>query len=211
MALREKTKILVTGFEPFGGDSFNPSSEAVRRLDDTEQYRLLKVTLPVTWQETVPTLFRAWDSFSPDAVLMTGLAGGSDRIRVERVGINLCGASRDNDGRYPDGSSDNAVEKIISSHGADAYFATYDDKGILAALRGAGIPAAFSFSAGTYLCNHILYSALEKNKMEAGKVSIGFLHLPYAEGMKPDVPALPMDTLVEALKLALAHMIKEET
>lgn len=199
-------KILVTGFEPFGNDTFNPSSAAVQRLEDKNGYHLKKLTLPVTWQGAFSMLSDAWDEFAPDAVLMVGLAGGSDKIRVERLGMNLRLPAKDNLGRYPNGSETDAAEMKISADGADAYFATYDNSKILSSLRGAGIPAAYSFSAGAYLCNNILYSALEKNKREAGDVKIGFLHVPYAEGQRAGVPSLPLDTIILALELALSNI-----
>ena len=199
-------KILVTGFEPFGTDSLNPSGEAVLKLSDTDEYTLIKRILPVTWNGAFDALKKAWEETQPDGVLMVGLAGGADRIRVERVAINLCGALKDNDGLYPTGVSDVPSERAITENGENAYFATYNEKMILQALREAGIPAAYSYSAGTYICNYILYSSLLKMKNDRKDMKIGFIHIPYMEGQRENAPYLPMRTTVKALELALSHM-----
>ena len=199
-------KILITGFEPFGTDSRNPSGEAVSLLCDTADYKLYKLTLPVTWQGAFRALSTAWDEIDPDGVLMVGLAGGADRIRIERVGINLCGAIKDNDGLYPNGKSDIPAEAPIAIGGENAYFSTYNEKEILRVLREKGIPAAYSYSAGTYICNYILYSSLAKAETEEKDKKIGFIHIPYVEGQRENVPSLPMETITAALELTLSHM-----
>ncbi len=199
-------KILVTGFEPFGADSVNPSGEAVLKLTDKNEYTLFKMILPVTWDGAFDTLSKAWDEIQPDGVLMVGLAGGSDRIRIERVGINLCGATKDNLGLYPNGTSDIPAERAVSESGENAYFSTYNVKAILQALKEREIPAAYSYSAGTYICNNILYSSLEKMIKEKKDMKIGFIHVPCAHGQRENTPSLPMETIVAALELTLSHM-----
>lgn len=199
-------KILITGFEPFGTDSRNPSGEAVSLLGDSADYKLYKLTLPVTWQGAFAALSAAWEEIDPDGVLMVGLAGGADRIRIERVGINLCGAIKDNDGLYPNGSSDSPAEIPVSKGGENAYFATYNEKKILSALKEKGIPAAYSYSAGTYICNYILYSSLEKMKKDRTDKKIGFIHIPCVDGQRENAPSLPMNTITAALELTLSQM-----
>lgn len=199
-------KILVTGFEPFGADGVNPSGEAVLKLTDKNDYTLLKKILPVTWDGAFAALSLAWQEFHPDAVLMVGLAGGADRVRVERVGINLCGATKDNQGLYPNGTSDIPGERAVLEGGENAYFSTYNEKAILAALKEHHIPAAYSYSAGTYICNNILYLSLAKMVKEKKDMKIGFIHVPYAHGQRENVPSLPMETIVAALELTLSHM-----
>lgn len=199
-------KVLLTGFEPFGADTCNPSSEAVRKLPDSDGKEIKKLILPVTWSGALDRILSVWEDFKPDAVLMTGLAGGSDRIRIERVGINLCGAIKDNLGKYPNGTECQALEQKIAHDGPDAYFTTYNNKGIHQALKEAGIPAGESFCAGTYLCNYVLYSVLHKISREKKNVKAGFLHVPYAEEQRENAPFMPLDTIVSALELALSHM-----
>ena len=130
-----KKKILVTGFEPFGGDTKNPSGDAVRALPFSEEYEMRKLILPVSWSRAFPEIEKVWDEWKPDAVLMVGLAAGASAIRIERVGINLCGATKDIDGVYADGSPDSEAERTILTGTADAYFSTYDEKNILNALK----------------------------------------------------------------------------
>lgn len=199
-------KILVTGFEPFGKDEYNPSSAAVQMLTDTNRYQLKKLILPVVWHRAFEVLSSAWDEWRPDAVLMCGQAGGSDKIRIERVGINLCAPTKDNLGLYANGRDDTASELPILSEGENAYFSTYHAEAMLSALREAKIPSTYSFSAGTYLCNYILYSALAKNRREMSDLKIGFVHVPYADGQRKNVPSLPIDTIATALELALSNM-----
>ncbi len=199
-------KILITGFEPFGDDNRNPSGEAVRALTVSEEYEVRKLILPVTWKTAFPKIREVWDEWHPDAVLMVGLAAGAKTLRIERVGINLCGATKDNDGLYADGSADSAAEAPVVEGAAHGYFATYPEKAILDALTAAEIPAKYSYSAGAYICNYLLFSSLEKRHREGTDTRIGFIHLPYAEGQREDVPAMPLETMVRGLEIVVAHM-----
>lgn len=200
-------KILVTGFEPFGGDLRNPSGEAVTALAQTQSYEMKKLILPVAWQRAFSEIEKVWDEWQPDALLMVGLAGGSSAVRVERVGINLCGAIKDIDGLYANGSADRAEEQPVIEDEREAFFATYSAEKILNALRAAEIPSKYSFSAGTYICNELLYSALAKRKRESRDMQIGFIHLPYADGQKEGVPSMPFESMVKALEIVLSTLI----
>ncbi len=199
-------KILVTGFEPFGGDTRNPSGESVRALNAPENMEIRKLILPVSWKNAFPEIEKVWDEWKPDAVLMVGLAAGSAAIRVERIGVNLCGEIADIDGLYPGGSAQPSGEYPVIDSEREAFFATYDHADILSALKKAEIPAKYSFSAGTYICNYLLYSSLAKANRENADVKIGFIHLPYAEGQKEGVPSMPFDQMVRALEIALSEI-----
>ena len=199
-------KILVTGFEPFGGDARNPSGEAVRLLRTDETTEIRKLVLPVSWKRAFAEIERAWDDWKPDALLMVGLAAGSAMIRIERVGINLCGETADMDGLYANGSGQSPQECPIIRNGNEAFFATYHHDAILHALKCANIPVKYSFSAGTYICNYLLYSALSKRKRENSDMRIGFIHLPYADGQKEGAPSLPLETMTNALEIALSQI-----
>lgn len=196
-------KVLVTCFEPFGGGEVNASLEAVRALAAPDGTELFKVTLPVEWKTSAEKLFAAWDAFSPDAVLMTGLAAGSDRIRVERVAVNICGAIKDNRGLYPSGSTTEACEAPVREGAPTAYFPTCDHAAILAAMRKENVPAAQSFSAGTYICNFVFYSAMDRIAREKSAVRAEFIHLPSLTG-EGRSPSLPLDVSVKALAAAVA-------
>ena len=200
-------KILITGFEPFGGDLRNPSGESVLELAQPEGVEIRKLILPVSWMRAFPEIERVWNEWQPDALLMVGLAGGSSAIRVERIGINLCGAIKDIDGLYANGSSEVAEERPVIEGEREAFFSTYPAARILNALQKAEIPAKYSFSAGTYICNELLFSALAKGNRESKEMPIGFIHVPYADGQKEGVPSMPFTRMVTALEIALSELI----
>ena len=196
-------KVLLTGFEPFGGRELNPSYEAVKRAV-CDGYDVKKVCLPVTWDGAPKMLFEEIDAFDPDAVIMCGLALGSDAVRVERLGINLCGAIADNNGKYPSG--DVPSERKISDGGADAYFSTFNYEKILKALKENNIPSTYSFSAGPYICNLALYSALMKNASSGAGRKMGFIHLPYVREFDgADAKSITLDTAVKAVETAVLN------
>lgn len=173
-------KVLLTSFEPFGGEKINPSQEAVMSAGSPDGIELIKAVLPVEWGSSAEKLICEWEKARPDAVLMTGLAGGSDKIRIERVAINLCGAIKDGKNRYPSGG-DLPCEASIDADLPDAFFSTFDFTSILDGLKTENIPATYSFSAGTYICNYVLFTALAKNYKEKTNLPIGFIHVPYSE------------------------------
>ena len=173
-------RVLLTCFEPFGGESVNPSYDAVMSLSAPDGIELIKAALPVEWGASAEKLLSVWEEVSPDAVIMTGLAGGSDKIRIERVGINLCGALKDNKGLYPSGDTEPA-ERRIDETMPDAFFSTFDYSSVLDALRKENIPAAYSFSAGTYICNYVLFTALSKIHKDKKLIPVGFIHVPVSE------------------------------
>ena len=199
-------KILITGFEPFGGDLRNPSGESVLALAPPENAEIRKLVLPVSWQRAFPEIEKLWDSWKPDALLMVGLAAGSSAIRIERLGVNLCGETADIDGLYANGTAQHPAEQPIIDGEREAFFATYDHAGILEALKKAEIPAKYSFSAGTYICNYLLYSSLAKRHRENSDMKIGFIHLPYADGQKEGFPSMPLEKMTRALEIALSEI-----
>jgi len=198
-------KVLLTGFEPFGAKKYNPSYEAVLGVCDIDGFEIKKLRLPVTWGSAPKILLQAIEEFDPDAVIMCGLASGRREISVERVGVNICGAIKDNDGNYPCGG-ESPCEKAISQNGADAYFSTFNHRKILEEMKKENIPAGYSFSAGTYICNLVLYTALEKERQDGRKRSIGFIHVPDAVEFEPDsMSAIPLETATRALRIAVIN------
>ena len=186
-------RILMTGFEPFGGQKINPSWQAVQGVTAPEGVELIKRELPVRWYDTSAAVKALIEELHPDAILLTGQAGGAERIRVERVGLNLRDA----------GAADNAgvvVRDTPVFEGAPtAYFSTFAYRDILAALTGAGLPAAYSFSAGAYLCNEALYTALHL----LPEAKCGFIHLPFLPEQSEKHFTLPPDKQILALQLVL--------
>jgi pyroglutamyl-peptidase len=148
-------KILVTGFQPFGGETMNPAWEAVRRLPDTiAGASVTKVEIPVVFGKGPEAVDKAIDEVQPDLVLCVGQAGGRAKITPEFVGINYA------DARIPDNDGNQPVAERIAADGPDAYFATLPVKAMVQAMAEAGIPAEVSYTAGTYVCNDVMYSLL---------------------------------------------------
>lgn len=186
-------RILMTGFEPFGGQKINPSWQAVQGVTAPEGVELLKRELPVRWCETGEAVESYIGELAPDVILLTGQAGGTERIRVERVGLNLM------DSGSPDNAGVIVRDTPIFDNAPAAYFSTFAYKEILAALTGAGLPAAYSFSAGTYLCNEALYTALHL----LPDVPCGFIHLPFLPEQSEKHFTLPLEKQILALQLVL--------
>jgi pyroglutamyl-peptidase len=183
------TRVLVTGFEPFGGDDVNPSWEAVSRLT-VPQVQIRQ--LPCVYGAALEVLWAAVEELDPEVVVCVGLAGGRARVELERVGVNLDDAPMaDNAGGYP-------VDRPIVPGGPAAYFATIPTRDCVDALRAAGVPAGLSYSAGTFVCNHVLYGVLHRAATLRPGLRAGFVHVPYLPGQ--GTPALPLESTVGALR-----------
>lgn len=197
-------KILATAFEPFGGDTVNPTMEALSRLAPREG--LSRLVLPVTFRGAGAALARAIEALRPDAVLSLGLAGGRDRVTPERVAINL------DDARIPDNDGLQPVDWSIVPDGPDAYFSTLPVREIARRIGARGIPAGLSLSAGTYVCNHVMYTALHLAKTRYPGMKCGFLHVPYADELPHDAskPSLPLEDIVLAVDEAVRTIAGED-
>jgi len=194
-------KALITGFEPFGGDRLNPSFEALRRLPPRlGDLDIVTAALPVVYGAALPTLSEAIAANRPDIVLSVGLAGGRTELSVERVAINI------DDARIPDNGGNQPIDRPVVSGGPAAYFATLPIKAAVAALRGAGLPAAVSNSAGTFLCNHVFYGLMHLAATGAGRFRGGFLHVPYLPNqaaLAPGAPSMALEQIVEGIEIIL--------
>ena len=193
--------VLVTGFEPFGGERVNPSWEIVRALPETiAGHRVEKLRVPTEFGRSVKVTTRAIDKLKPELVLCLGQAGGRSRMSVERLAVNIDDARiADNAGRQP-------VDELIASGAPPAYFCTLPVKAMVAAMTEAGIPAEVSNSAGTFVCNHLIYGVLHHIAARGLAVSAGFMHVPFAEAQvleRPDVPAMALASMVEGAKAAI--------
>ncbi|MGE5560120.1 MAG: pyroglutamyl-peptidase I [Chloroflexota bacterium] len=198
-------KVLLTGFEPFGGEAVNPSGEAVKRLDGKTiaGADIVARIIPVSWDDAGPLCQGAIDEVNPDIVLMVGQAGGRTAISVERVAINVQNGKDNND--VP------RDEQPIDADGPAAYFGTVPVKKIAAQIAAAGIPAIVSNTAGTYLCNHLMYHTLH-HVARAGKAIRGtFIHIPFLPEQvanKPGQPSMALETIVRALEIAVETAVK---
>lgn len=196
-------KILITGFEPFGGEKINPSEKTVLSLNDFYgDDMIIKKILPVEWNVSQKMLYEAIDEYSPDKLIMVGQAGGDNCIRIERVGINICGKIADVNGNYAGG--DSAKETKIFDNGENAYFSSFDFDGILKKMNEEGIKARLSYSAGVYICNYVLYSALYKIKNENRKIDAGFIHVPYLEEQNKNC-FMEFDLMKRAIEIAVEY------
>ena len=195
-------KLLITGFDPFGGESVNPAFEAVRLLpDEIVGFKLCKLETPTEFIRSGVILKEALRAERPDAVLCVGQAGGRTAITPERVAINLM------DARIPDNAGYQPVDIPIVPDGQTAYFSTLPVKAIVEQIQSAGLPAAVSNTAGTYVCNSLLYTLLHTAALEYPGLRGGFLHVPYAAEQLPGKPegtfAMPLTDIARALTRAV--------
>ncbi len=197
-------KVLVTGFEPFGGEKINPSWEAVKALpDELDGATLMKVRLPVSFKGVREILPRLIVKERPDIVLLTGQAGGRPNVTVERVAINVMDSEvPDNDGFKPE-------DEPVFEGAPDAYFATIPVKAVVRALRRAGIPAGVSNTAGTYVCNTAMFTALHTIAVSGMESKAGFIHVPFshAQALEKPRPSMAQETINEAVRTALETVL----
>lgn len=194
-------RVLITGFEPFGGEITNPAYEAVKGLpDQISDIQIIKSEIPTAFQVSIQKIEALIKTHLPDVVICVGQAGGRSNITIERVGINV------DDAGIPDNLGKQPIDEAIYLDGPAAYFSTLPIKAIVKALRENGIPASVSNSAGTYVCNHIMYGLLHVLKTEYPGVRGGFIHVPYCESQvvdKPNVPSMNLFSITKALKIAI--------
>ncbi len=190
-------KIIVTGFDPFGGEKINPSIECVKALPDIEGVELIRLELPTVFKESAKRLNEVINDVKPDAVLSVGQAGGRAGITMERIAINV------DDARIPDNISQQPIDEAIQLDGEAAYFTTLPIKRIVKAIREAGISAEVSNSAGTFVCNHIMYQALFAATKADKPFKAGFMHIPFIPEQTTDKPSLPLEESTKALQIAI--------
>ncbi len=197
--------ILLTGFEPFGGETVNPSLAAIEAMaaQPPAGVRLATAVLPTTYAGAMPALRRAIAAHAPELVICVGQAGGRAEISVERVAINI------DDARIADNAGVQRIDAPVIPGGPAAYFATLPIKAIVAALRAAGLPAQVSQTAGTFLCNHIFYAACHIAATERRRMRAGFIHVPYLPeqaARHPGSSSMSLDSIVAALRVTVATL-----
>lgn len=186
-------RILVTGFEPFAGEHINPASEVLKRLPTSiNGADISTLELPTVFHKSAEILKQYVRQLQPDAIVCVGQAGGRTSISVERIAINVDDARiADNDGNQP-------IDLPIQTDGDSAYFSTLPIKAIVNALQQTHIPAIVSNSAGTYVCNHLMYHALHLAKTEFPLMKAGFIHIPFLPEQvvdKPNTASMSLETL----------------
>jgi pyroglutamyl-peptidase len=198
--------VLVTGFECFGGEKVNPSWEICQRLPrEIAGARIETCLVPCEFRRAIEVTAEAIEQYRPSMVISLGQAGGRSRIGVERVAINV------DDARIPDNAGAQPVDEPIAPNGPPAYFATIPVKAMARAIRAAGIPAEVSNSAGTYVCNHIMYGVLHFLAASGNRARAGFIHVPFAEAQvldKKDAPAMAIDSMTRGITAAIETAVR---
>jgi pyroglutamyl-peptidase len=194
-------KILVTGFDPFGGEPINPSWEAVRRLPDAvKSIEIIKAQIPTSFGRSADVVRAAILEHDPDVVICIGQAGGQLAISAERVASNV------SEGRIPDNDGKQPIDTRIRADGPAAYFTSLPVEAMVTAMKKTGIPAVVSNNAGAYVCNHLMYQVLYMIDHEFPGKRGGFVHVPYAPQQvvnKPGEPALGIDEMATALAASI--------
>lgn len=195
--------ILLTAFEPFGGEAQNASLEAMRLVPDmVGEIRVVKRELPVAFGASAALLRQAIGGVRPDAVLCLGQAAGRAGLTPERVAINI------DDAHIPDNAGDQPIDRPVVDQGPAAYFSTLPVKAMAAAMDAVGVPASVSNTAGTYVCNHVMYSLLHELATVYPGVRGGFMHVPMlaeqAEAYHPPLPGMSADEMARGIRAAIA-------
>lgn len=190
-------KLLITGFDPFGGESVNPSWEAVKLLPEKiGAFEVTKLQIPTKFSLAAQEILYVAKELKPDVILSVGQAGGRDSITPEVVAINLREASiADNAGKL-------AQNEPVLEGAPAAYFSTVPLRQMVAAVKNADIPCKLSYSAGAFVCNDTLYALL--HHFDGTATQVGFIHVPFLpEQAKEGVPSLPLEKIAEGLKISI--------
>lgn len=198
--------VLVTGFDPFQKETINPSFEAVKRLPQEIAGATIKtVEIPTSFERVGSVLEHHIDEFKPDVVVCVGQAGGRECINIERIAVNMRDAKgADNDGVQP-------VDEMISPDGKTAYFSTLPIKELLKNLKQANIPCTISNTAGLFVCNNVMYHALQYIEHNDLKVMSGFIHVPYLPEQvidKENTASMSLELIVEALEIIVSTCVE---
>lgn len=202
-------KILITGFDPFGGASVNPAYEAVKLLpNEIKGADIIKLEIPTVFKKEGEVLEAGIEEYNPDIVICVGQAGGRSGITVEKVAINLMEARiPDNEGRQP-------VDEPVCSDGENAYFAKLPIKAMVQKMREQGIPARISYTAGTYVCNDVMYRLLYMIEKKYHNMKGGFIHVPYLPEQVIDlpdgIPSMSAEMIAQAIECGVEAALENE-
>lgn len=200
-------KLLLTAFDPFGGDAVNPALEAVKLVaDKIGRFDIVKLEVPTVFRKSIERVAQAIEEEKPDAVLCIGQAGGRFEITHERVAINIDDARiKDNEGNQP-------IDTKIFEDGENAYFTTLPIKAMVEAIREANLPAAVSNTAGTFVCNHLMYGVLYTLAKNYPNIKGGFTHVPFIPEQvarrTPVAPYMALEDIKRGLEAAISAIDK---
>lgn len=197
-----RMKVLVTGFDPFGGADINPAYEAVKLLpDQIKNAEIIKMEIPTVFEKEGEVLEQGILENKPDIVICVGQAGGRSAITVEKVAINLIEA------RIPDNEGKQPLDRPVYEDGENAYFAKLPVKAMVREIKSHGIPAKISYTAGTFVCNDVMYRLLYMIDRKYPGMKGGFIHVPYLPEQVIDLPdgtaSMSAQMIADALKYAI--------
>ncbi len=198
-------KILVTGFDPFGKETINPAIEAVQLLPDRiDEAEIIKLEIPTIFYKSAEVVRKAIETLQPDYVLNIGQAGGRAELTPERVAINI------DDARIPDNAGQQPIDEKIQKNGESAYFTQLPIKAMVDDMRKENIPASVSNTAGTFVCNHIMYQTLYLTAEEYPNVKAGFMHIPFIPEQvihRPNTPSMALEDIAKGITASLRAII----
>jgi len=198
-------KILVTGFDPFGGEKVNPALEAVKSLPSVIHGAEIRwVEIPTVFYQSAEVLEAEIVRYQPDVVLCIGQAGGRAGLTPERVAINQ------DDARIPDNQGNQPIDTPIRLDGEAAYFSTLPIKAMVQAINEVGLPATVSNTAGTFVCNHLMYQALYLADKKFPNMRAGFMHIPYMTEQvvnKPNTASMCLRDIVRGIEAAIGAIV----
>ena len=196
-------KVLVTGFDPFGGEQVNPAFEAVKLLpEQIAGAEIIKLEIPTVFSRSAVVVEEAIQKHQPDVVINVGQAGGRSCVTVEKVAINLAEA------RIPDNDGEQPLNTPLKEDGETAYFATIPVKAMVQNVRNHQLPCHISYTAGTYVCNAVMYNVLYMTKKNYPNVRAGFIHVPYATEQVVDKPNGTVSMSLETIAKSLEYCIE---
>ncbi len=201
-------KVLVTGFDPFGGETINPAYEAVKLVNDNiEGAEIIKIEIPTVFGKSMTVIDKAIQKYQPDVVLAIGQAGGRASMAVERVGINV------DDARIPDNDGQQPIDEIIYEDGKNAYFSNLPIKKMVFEMQNENVPAVVSNTAGTYVCNHVLYSIMYLIDKKYNNLRGGFIHVPFLPEQVKDknMPSMSLEMIKKGIEIAIKTAVKNES
>ena len=203
-------KLLLTAFDPFGGSPINPALEAVKLVaNQIGDVQIVKLEVPTVFGKSIDTVAAAMEKEKPDAVLCIGQAGGRYDLTPERVAINL------DDARIPDNEGNQPIDVPIFQDGAPAYFATLPIKAMVAKIREAGLPASVSNTAGTFVCNHLMYGVLYTLAKHYPGVKGGFMHVPFVPSQTVNrptpAPSMCQQDIARGIEAAITAIRENES
>lgn len=202
-------KVLITGFDPFGGESINPALEAVKMIpENIKGAEVIKLEIPTVFRKSLEKIEEKINEINPDVVISIGQAGGRFGITPERVAINIDDARiKDNEGNQP-------IDIPIYEDGESAYFSNLPIKAMVKEMLDNGIPASVSNTAGTFVCNHVMYGVLYLVNKKYKNIRAGFIHVPYIPAQvvsKPNTPSMSINDIAKGLELSIKAIVLNDS